>query len=293
LVLVFSVNRILITGGTGFVGKHLIRSLYTTNVIYVIKRKESELVLPDKIKSKIYVSNIEESRIEEIIKNNKIDIIINLVTCYGRSGEALSEIKEINESQPTKLLDNAISSHVGLFINADTMLSSDRSFYAKTKNNFREVMRLKNEIKIANLKFEHIYGEGDTNVKFIEFLLESFETKKDKLNLSEGSQERDFIYIEDVISAIEKIIHEKKIIGSGYNEFEVGTGESISIKNMINILKEEYEKVNGKIETEIIFSKKVRSEDTSCYVDNTKLRELGWKPKYKIREGFARYINKR
>jgi len=89
---------------------------------------------------------------------------------------------------------------------------------------------------------------------------------------------RDFIFIDDVINAIDLIISKTK----GYSEFNVGTGKSYSILELCNILK----KISGsKIPVKSSKSKSRKIEIKNIYSDSTKLKKLGWKSNYTLEKG--------
>ena len=90
----------------------------------------------------------------------------------------------------------------------------------------------------------------------------------------DGTCERDFIHIEDLLDAHEKSIgYIKKF--SGYDVFNVGTGRSVSIKNLIDSFTK-YNQINLKYE----FSKKRCGDVESSYADVSKINnKLQWESK--------------
>jgi nucleoside-diphosphate-sugar epimerase len=101
---------------------------------------------------------------------------------------------------------------------------------------------------------------------------------KKKIKLTEGNQKRDFIYISDVVDAYITTLkyknHKKNFV-----EFEVGTGQSISIKEFVltmhKILQSKSELLFGNIETRT-------DEIMDSRANNLDLIKLGWYPKFTI-----------
>ncbi|QUC64793.1 GDP-mannose 4,6-dehydratase [Nitrosopumilus sp. K4] len=108
----------------------------------------------------------------------------------------------------------------------------------------------------------------------------------DKKNIILGNirPKRDFVFIEDVINAI-KIVLEKN---HGFNIYNVGSGKSYSIKEVVQILQ----KISG-VETKIISSssKKRKNEINNMVADIHKIKKIGWKPNTSLYEGLALTYN--
>lgn len=101
------------------------------------------------------------------------------------------------------------------------------------------------------------------------------------LLLTKGTQERDFVSIPDIIQAISLMlkVEEEKISNS--NIFNVGTGYSISIKKLADIIAEVYEEIyNEKITIEYNINKKLKETDTvkAFKYDISKIKKLGYSP---------------
>ena len=114
-------QRILITGGTGFVGKAVVKKSLLEG------HKVGLLVRPSKILEK-NVANQKElaffpadpEGIETAFDQFNPQVIIHLATCYGRNGEGVKEIFEVNYELPMVLLKKALETQVQRYLNADT-----------------------------------------------------------------------------------------------------------------------------------------------------------------------------
>ena len=111
--------------------------------------------------------------------------------------------------------------------------------YILTKNQFLEWGRLfaeSEKIDFVNMKIEHIYGEGDDDSKFTSFVIHGCLNNVEKINLTDGEQSRDFVYIDDVVSVyLTVLISEQKL--KGYYEYEVGFGKAVKVKDFVNVAK--------------------------------------------------------
>lgn len=284
------VKQILITGGTGFLGSHLVNKLAEENQIIVLKRSFSKTRRIDN-KKNIKYYDIDKIDIENVFKENDIDIIIHTATKYGRNDEEIEELIESNYLYPLKILKLAKKYGVNTFINTDTVLSKYINIYSLTKNHFTDWLKYySKELKIFNLKLEHMYGEKDSNSKFITYIIQELLENKQKIDLTEGTQERNFIYIGDVVNAYEKVIKREKEFENGYYEYEIGTDENITIKDLVKKIK----MLTKNEKTVLNFgAKKYRQNELmKSSSDFTKFKnEFNWEAKIDIEEGLKRTIN--
>lgn len=109
--------------------------------------------------------------------------------------------------------------------------------------------------------------------------------KNRKFNCSSGRQLRDFIYVEDVISAIIKILSNKKVTGEIVN---IGSGKAVSVKKTITTICKLVgggNPVFGKINLR-------NDEILELYPNISKAKKiLKWKPKINFYSGIMKTIN--
>jgi nucleoside-diphosphate-sugar epimerase len=161
------------------------------------------------------------------------------------------------------------------------------SAYALTKTQFREWLYLRrNEIKIINMQLEHFYGPGCNSSNFITVMIERLKNNEPLIDLTKGEQQRDFVYYEDIVSAFEFVINKNETIATG-STFQVGSGETISIKELMLFLKEQIGS-----SSQLNFGA-IPYRENELMVSETNiepLRGLGWKPECTIREGLLKTI---
>ena len=107
------------------------------------------------------------------------------------------------------------------------------------------------------------------------------------LNLSSGVQRRDFIYIEDVVLAFEIVIQKIDNIINRFPEFEVGTGKSVSVKDIVLLSKNI---IGSKTELRFGVLKLDESSNNEFVANTSKLEHLGWKPQWTIHKGISKII---
>lgn len=285
-------TTILLTGITGFLGSSLACKLVQNGYRVIgIKRKKSVLTRIKEIVTHIDLYNIEDFNIAYIFKQHpEIGIVIHTATNYGRNNETPMEIFESNTSFPLMILDAASNAGVYKFINTDTILDKYLNLYALSKNHLFEwgkFYSMKNRIEFINMKLEHFYGPHDDETKFTSDIINSCTLNVTDINLTPGLQFRDFVYIDDVVSAYLLVLEHQNDGQSSFKEFEVGSGMPITIMEFVNTVhKLTNSKSNlnfGAIpyrDGEVMYSKANISE----------LLKLGWNLKYDLAKGILKTL---
>jgi len=303
-------NRLLLTGVTGFLGSHLTKSLLSLGCeIVAIKRKSSSLHRVESLHKDIIFFDDEIDFDVLFKKCGKIDAIIHTATCYGRNGESVTEIFEANTEFPLRLLDAGNRAGVGLFINTDTILDKYLNLYALSKNQLLQWGRffaMHEKIRFINIRLEHFYGADDEATKFSAYVFNSCLSNLPELKLTKGAQKRDFIHIDDVVSAYVTIL--EKVGGFDvtdssrvsqkftselnfppyFSEFDVGSGQSVSIKEFV----ETVHRLTGS-KTNLEFGSLPYRDGEVMFseADITGLVALGWKCHYDIETGLKKVVD--
>ena len=199
--------KLLITGGTGFLGSNLARHLVEKgHEVCVLARHSSapnRLHGYEKRLNLLVFDSIDGAR--ELVSRTRPDCIIHTACNYGRAGEAIRDVTGTNLTFPLALLEAAISNATGSFINTDTSLEKYLNPYTLSKKQFAEWgewLAGKQRIQFINVLLEHIFGPGDNASKFTTHVIRSCIQEAQRLELTPGEQQRDFIYIDDIVDAL-------------------------------------------------------------------------------------------
>ncbi|OAI07115.1 NAD-dependent epimerase/dehydratase family protein [Methylomonas methanica] len=230
--------RVLVTGVTGYLGSHLATELLKEgHEVIALKRKLSSLNRIQAILPRLALYNLEETNLAELFAGfGKFDAIIHTATCYGRNGESISQITEANLLFPLKLLEAAVFGNVDVYINTDTALDKLLNPYTLSKGQFSEWGKYfahQEKIRFINLRLEHFYGAGDDDSKFTTHVINSCLANVPELNLTLGEQRRDFIHINDVITAYLLLLNKRDAFADWFIEFAVGSGVAVTIRQFV------------------------------------------------------------
>jgi len=279
------------TGATGFLGSNLLKKLIHSkyNVI-ILKRSFSNTFRIINLINQIKHYNIDKNNLEDIFIENKIDIILHCATNYGRREIDPASLIQANLIIPLQLLELGKKNGVSCFINTDTILDKRVSHYSLSKNQFRDWLELyAQELICINVALEHFYGPHDDDSKFVPYIIKSILNNAKKMNLTQGKQKRDFIYIDDVVSAFIKIIKNVGKFKNGFLNYEIGTGTSVEIQKFVKLVK----KIAENNCTILNFGALPYRENEvmNSRANITEICKLKWEPKVTLEKGLQRTIS--
>ena len=279
-----SKKKILITGGTGYLGSHFINKFHTKYDFIILKRSFSNVSKLNVKDNSLIFYNLDQVILKNVFEENKIDIVFHCATNYGRSDQSELNILDCNLTLPVSLLQLSKQYKIKCFINTDTILDKGVSHYALSKNHFNEWFKIfSNEITCLNVRLEHFYGPNDDKTKFITKILNLLLNSIDEIELTKGDQIRYFLHIEDLIDAFDLIITSINDIETGYHNIDLGSSEGISIKDVTILLKTLTNNTTTKLNFGAIMYRP--NEIMNPNLDLNFILKLGWKSKIKLEKG--------
>jgi nucleoside-diphosphate-sugar epimerase len=290
-------RKILITGANGFLGYNLTKKLVKKDFLVTsLCRRKNFYLEPVKGASYIYCDLTNLPKLKKKIKDD-YDCVLNFSGNIDHNDKSqtlkvhylgLKNIFKIFEKRKLDLFIQAGSSlEYGRSLSPQTekMKCNPISIYGKIKYKASKlVIKNRNRFKFIILRLYQIYGPYQKNNRLVPFIIKSC-LKNKKFNCTEGIQKRDFLYVDDLVNLIVKILKKKQLSSGIYN---VGYGKSILVKNVIK-------KVNAFIKKgKPDFGKiKMRKDEiVNLYPDIRKIKNtFNWKPKVNIAEGLKKTIN--
>jgi len=289
--------KILISGINGYLSRNLANELVRNEQfeIYGFGRNTHK---HKKLKEEISIVHLNE--LESFVKMNEIDIIIHAATNYGRSNCSVESILETNLMLAIRLYSIARASKVRSFINIDTILPRDYSEYALSKKQFvewAEKLHLSNkyfleeesqkEFQFINVKFEHFYGPGAPSHNFISWVTEQIKENVQQIKLTDCTQKREFLYINDAVSALITVIQNLEELSS-FESITIGTGNPIVLRDLLFMARDIFGSTStfnfGAIPLPL------NQKDLGFY-DHSRIRELGWQANESLESGLLKIKN--
>jgi nucleoside-diphosphate-sugar epimerase len=283
--------KLLITGGTGFLGSHLARHLVEKgHDVCVLARRSSATTRLHGYERRLDLlvfDSLEGAR--ELVSRTRPDCIIHTACNYGRAGEAAAEIAGTNLMFPLVLLEAATSNGTGSFINTDTSLDKYLNPYTLSKKQFAEWGEWfagRQRIQFINVLLEHMFGPGDNTSKFTTHVIRSCIQDVQGLELTPGEQQRDFIYIDDVVSAYSTILDNLHSL-QYFENLPLGSGHAVSIRQFVETV---CRLAGSRTQPEFGALPYRENEAMFCQADTTRLHALGWVEEYDLAAGIKRTI---
>ena len=303
----------LVTGGAGFIGYHVCKSLLKDNNEVVIidnlsnyydsKLKKDRLEKLEKVK--IYIGDITDTDfVKSVLKENKIKFIIHLAAQVGvqYSLDNPFEYENTNnlgtlsifESAKDLGIDNLIyassSSVYGgnkkIPFSVDDNVDNPISLYAASKR-YNELLAHSYYhlygIKSTGLRFFTVYGPwGRPDMAIYKFTDAIVNNQPIYLN-NHGDHLRDFTYIDDIVSGIKAAISHN----NSYSLYNLGNNKPTKLIDLVDLL----ESIIGKKA-----DKKQRSlqkgDVYATYADiKESQKDLGWVPEIDIKEGLINFYS--
>jgi dTDP-glucose 4,6-dehydratase len=291
-------KKILILGGTGFIGYHLakrclkrgfdvtsisinypVKKRYLKNVDYITADISKNILIKKKIRKKFeYIVNlagyVDHSNKVKTYKSHYIGCknVINFF--LNKQIKSFVQIGSSMEYGPAKSPQK------------ENFKCSPISVYGKAKflsTQYLLDLYKNKKIPVTVLRLYQVYGPKQDLNRFIPIVINSCKNKKN-FPCSHGRQYRDFLYIDDLIDAIFLTFRSSKARGEVIN---IGYGFPLKIKNIINKIVSIYKLGNP------LFNKiKLRKEEgMKIYPNLNKARKLiKWKAKTNFSKGLKKTI---
>ena len=279
-------KNILVTGGAGFIGTNLIKTLikdnyYITSIDnYSTGSKENEIEGVKYIDSDIELIDQLES---------KFDLCFHLAaqSRVQPSFEDPQESIRVNVNGTMKVMEWAKKQSVKVIYAGSSSKHHDPSDspYAMTKYLGEEICKLYKKslkVNVEIARFYNVYGPNEPlDEKFgnvIGIWREKVRLDKPLTIVGDGNQKRDFTHVDDIIDGILKIAFSDK---NHIDAWELGSGVSYSIKELFNMFKERFNV------TSVYVDDQPGNYRKTLRVNDDIIKELNWNPQDRLKD----YIN--
>ncbi len=286
--------KILLTGASGYLGSALaIHWLKAGHQVALLLRPGSQLRRLRGMDSAFDIGRcITDAEVDGFIRRVQPELVIHAACAYGRKGETILQIADANLRLGLGIMQalRHIEQPVG-FINTGSGLAPEVSLYALSKHQFAQWGRIVAEQSFGQLRFmnvllQHFYGPGDDPSKFVTHVLHACHRNEPVLKLTAGEQARDFIYIDDVISAYSALVDQHGQLESVL-DIEVGTGLAPTIREFVETA---HRLTSSRTELQFGALPYRANEAMRCQANVERIKSLGWKPTFDLEAGLRRTI---
>ena len=305
--------NILVTGGSGFVGSHLVEELSKdkNNQIIVIDNYSTGKYEFEIIKSNVDYYNgdlfTEKSGLDELMKKYKFDIVYHMAAnadlksnvknptkCLKQNTIVTSNVLESMRKYGCKKIAFASSSaiygdQIKFPTKEDVKIPMQTSMYGASKLACEGLLEAYSEaydFQVFIFRFVSLMGERYTHGCVYDFIKRLKTDKNVLLIYGNGQQKKSFIYVKDCVNGM---ILATKLCKDKINIFNIGNDDKINVFNIACL-------VSNSMKTNPYFhytggERGWIGDAPTIFLDNSKLKKLGWKPKLSSRQCITRTAN--
>ncbi len=297
-------NRLLVIGGTGFIGSHVVNEAIKQNFIVTILSK-NEVNFFQRVKGVTYLTADVTNKSNLLVQlSNKIfNYVINLGgyidhSSFSNGGKEIYDSHFIGLKNLIECLDIA---HLNSFVQIGSSDEYGNNIAPQNESQTEDPITPYSNAKVSSTHFLQslyqtenfpavilrpflVYGPGQKNNRFIPQLINGC-LSNSSFPVSSGNQIRDFCYVSDIANAILIAVKNMNSFGEVIN---VASGKGISIKEIIEIVQNiigSGKPIYGAIDTK-------PNENLQLYADISKAQKLlNWVPQIDIKEGLMKTIS--
>lgn len=300
--------RVLVTGGAGFIGSHIVDTLakegHDVAVVDDLSMGKREQVHPS---ARFYRVDIRDRQaLEEVFRAERPEVVNHHAAQADlrRSMIEPSFDASVNILGSLNLLELSLAHKVRKFINISSggavygepqRLPVDElhpirpvSVYGVSKYAVEQYLRLfdGSGLDYTILRYANVYGPrqnpaGEAGVVAI-FSRQMLAGEHPTI-FGDGTKTRDYVYVDDIVVANLLAMTEKRASGQSYN---VGLGREVSDRQIFELVRGA---VGATVEP-ILASKRPGEIDRICLDASLAKAELGWEPTISLEEGISRTV---
>jgi nucleoside-diphosphate-sugar epimerase len=236
----------IVTGGTGFIGSHLVDRLLETGASVTLITRAGSAV-DDKLLSR-GISVVEDTgSVDELITAVTAispDVVFHLATNFigVHKPTDVNALVESNVAFGTRLaeacsvVDNVKFVNVGtVWQHHDARAYGPTSLYSATKQAFQDIVQFYAEVhglQVVNLELADSYGPNDPRKKLVQLLMETA-ANDGKLEMSPGEQLINLVHVDDVVDAL---LIAPSLASVDAPSYSVPSNQPLDLKQLVEVV---------------------------------------------------------
>tara|TARA_B100000519_G_C14234984_1_gene434305 strand:+ start:187 stop:1032 length:846 start_codon:yes stop_codon:yes gene_type:complete len=228
--------KVLVTGATGFIGSHLVKSLHDDNHEVIPVARKLRPWNSDFIRKNLVQINLVNDSLPNL---GKIDCVCLLASKQPSIDNKWSEYYDINARQIFHFLNKNIDQLI--YVSTTTVelhegVPNPQNYYGLSKALGERLLKInKNHFNQCSIiRFPSVIGQNH-NGGIIHDLKIWIEDGKEIDLFNKGERLRNLIHVSDAVAAIHAIIKSKKTLRN-YEEFDVGSEDSLMLHEIVDLL---------------------------------------------------------
>jgi len=308
-------KRVIVTGGAGFIGSHLVKKLLdSNNQVVVLDNLSSGIFENLPVHSQLTFINgdIRDSTLTKKLVENS-DVIFHLAEFLPNTRQfGPGHVVKFSMENPFFDLDNCVRGTLNVLeaakeANVKVVFTSSAAVYGDpvevpikettppnpvscygasklAAETYCKVYSKTHNLPVVIVRLFNIYGPRQRKCVMHDVLSKLSKNPNALTMLGSGDQERDFVYVDDAVEGLILLSVKEEATGQIFN---LGTGISTSIKEVLNHIV----RILG-AEPVVTYTGSSWKGDVGILVaDSTKVRGIGFTPKYSVEQGIKEFVS--
>ena len=288
-------QRVLVTGGSGFIGRHVVAALQNAGAyVRVVDLNPHpdpavELVQGD-IAERAVLREAFEGGFDSVVHLAAVTSVLRSLehpqltyrTNVAATAELLEAAREAGASALVFASTNAVTGPMQAPAIVESATLKPLTPYGATKAAAEMLMSAYTasyDLRCAHLRLTNVYGPGmQAKDSIVARLMRAIRLNKTFEIYGDGRQVRDYVHVSDVVGAMRLALDDQQWQGP----MVIGTGTSLSVLEVV----EEVRRVSG-APLEVRHGPGKPGEMPAVIVDPSRARAAGWSPEYSFAEGVS------
>lgn len=285
--------KLIITGGSGFIGTYVVQELKEHHNLHVIGR-DNENPFPNRKNVSYWQTDYSLPSLDEIFGEIKPDAVIHLAAKRPEGRDLFSDFIE-NITISTKLFEVCLNRGVQNIVNissqsvysgsdeipwSEDIEPTPASGYGFSKKCVEQVADFFNRkgLFIKTLRVAQVIGLGEREGYVLQTFLKNSLNQEALTVYGTGRGKRHYIYVKDVVTAIKKALNQPEM----KEIFNIGMERNHSFNELAKTINDVFENKAG---IEHLEDKPAAEQENIMSIEKAK-SILNWEPKYNLEDAF-------